>query len=72
MYYNNLLSIPVLVTFSLLFEDWSSKSLELNLYAGEISRCYGLLPDMHRHGSCFTANFHPEPNLPLPSFPQSS
>lgn len=32
MFYNNLLSIPVLVIFSLLFEDWSAKSLELNLY----------------------------------------
>lgn len=31
MFYNNLLSIPVLVIFSLLFEDWSAKSLELNL-----------------------------------------
>lgn len=32
MFYNNLLSIPVLVIFSFLFEDWSAKSLELNLY----------------------------------------
>ncbi|KAK9893980.1 UDP-galactose transporter [Cystobasidium minutum MCA 4210] len=33
MFYNNLLSIPVLVIFSLLFEDWSAKSLELNFPA---------------------------------------
>lgn len=31
MYYNNLLSIPVLVIFSILFEDWSYESLDLNL-----------------------------------------
>lgn len=31
MYYNNLLSIPVLVVFSVLFESWTSESLNLNL-----------------------------------------
>jgi len=31
MFYNNLLSIPVLVTFSLLVENWSYESLALNL-----------------------------------------
>lgn len=31
MFYNNLLSIPVLVIFSILVEDWSYKSLNLNL-----------------------------------------
>ncbi|GAA5886658.1 hypothetical protein JCM16303_001401 [Sporobolomyces ruberrimus] len=30
MFYNNLLSIPVLVIFSILVEDWSYKSLNLN------------------------------------------
>ncbi|GAA6026316.1 hypothetical protein JCM11491_003427 [Sporobolomyces phaffii] len=30
MFYNNLLSIPVLVTFSILVEDWSYESLALN------------------------------------------
>ncbi|KAG0149145.1 hypothetical protein CROQUDRAFT_59692 [Cronartium quercuum f. sp. fusiforme G11] len=30
MFYNNLLSIPVLVVFSFLFEDWSEESLTLN------------------------------------------
>ncbi|KAG0664052.1 GDP-mannose transporter into the lumen of the Golgi [Rhodotorula mucilaginosa] len=30
MYYNNLLSIPVLVFFSVLFEDWSSENLVRN------------------------------------------
>jgi GDP-mannose transporter len=31
MFYNNLLSIPVLAVFSLLAEDWSSDNLALNL-----------------------------------------
>ena len=31
MFYNNLLSIPVLVIFSILVEDWSYESLNLNL-----------------------------------------
>jgi GDP-mannose transporter len=30
MYYNNLLTIPVLVTASLLVEDWSSQNLQKN------------------------------------------
>ena len=32
MFYNNLLSIPVLITFSLLAEDWSLASFSRNLY----------------------------------------
>ena len=31
MYYNNLLSIPVLAFFSITLEDWSSASLDRNL-----------------------------------------
>jgi GDP-mannose transporter len=31
MFYNNLLSIPVLVVFSIVVEDWGSESLALNL-----------------------------------------
>ncbi|KAG9103780.1 GDP-mannose transporter into the lumen of the Golgi [Ceratobasidium sp. 370] len=31
MFYNNLLSIPVLVVFSLFFEQWNEKNLEANL-----------------------------------------
>jgi GDP-mannose transporter len=31
MYYNNLLSIPVLVFFSIIFEDWSVENLVRNL-----------------------------------------
>lgn len=31
MFYNNLLSIPVLAIFSLLAEDWSTQSLVRNL-----------------------------------------
>ncbi|CEL61826.1 GDP-mannose transporter OS=Laccaria bicolor (strain S238N-H82 / ATCC MYA-4686) GN=VRG4 PE=3 SV=1 [Rhizoctonia solani AG-1 IB] len=30
MFYNNLLSIPVLVIFSLLFEEWNHKNLDIN------------------------------------------
>ncbi|WVO22558.1 GDP-mannose transporter 1 [Cryptococcus decagattii] len=33
MYYNNLLSIPILVVFSLVIEDWGSESLALNFPA---------------------------------------
>ncbi|KAI5480825.1 GDP-mannose transporter [Pseudohyphozyma bogoriensis] len=33
MFYNNLLSIPVLIFFSLTFEDWSSESLSKNFPA---------------------------------------
>ena len=32
MFYNNLLSIPVLFLFSLIVEDWSSANLEQSLY----------------------------------------
>lgn len=32
LYLNNVLSIPVLAVFSLLVEDWSSSSLERNLF----------------------------------------
>lgn len=31
MFYNNLLSIPVLAVFSLLVENWSWENLDLNL-----------------------------------------
>lgn len=31
MFYNNLLSIPVLIIFSLLVEDWSAASFSRNL-----------------------------------------
>lgn len=33
MFYNNLLSIPVLALFSLIFEDWGAESLALNFPA---------------------------------------
>jgi GDP-mannose transporter len=33
MYYNNLLSIPILVVASILIEDWGSESLSLNFPA---------------------------------------
>lgn len=32
MFYNNLLSIPVLAVFSIVVEDWGSESLAQNLY----------------------------------------
>jgi GDP-mannose transporter len=31
MFYNNLLSIPILVVFSVVIEDWGSASLAANL-----------------------------------------
>ena len=31
MFYNNLLSVPVLIIFSLVFEDWGSENLARNL-----------------------------------------
>lgn len=31
MFYNNLLSVPVLIVFSLIFEDWGSENLARNL-----------------------------------------
>ena len=37
MFYNNLLSIPVLVIFSFLFETWSSDNLERNLCVAPLS-----------------------------------
>lgn len=33
MFYNNLLTIPILLVCSALFEDWSTTNVELNLYA---------------------------------------
>jgi hypothetical protein len=35
--YNNLLSIPVLVFFSLTIEDWSYESLALNLWVAALA-----------------------------------
>jgi GDP-mannose transporter len=32
MFYNNLLSIPVLLLFSFIIEDWGSENLDRNLY----------------------------------------
>jgi hypothetical protein len=32
MFYNNLLSVPVLLVFSFIVEDWSSSNLEQSLY----------------------------------------
>jgi GDP-mannose transporter len=39
MFYNNLLSIPVLILFSLIVEDWGSDSLDRNLC---VSSCVAL------------------------------
>ena len=36
MFYNNLLSIPVLLLFSLIVEDWSSTNLEQSLYVNSV------------------------------------
>jgi GDP-mannose transporter len=45
MFYNNLLSIPVLLLFSLIVEDWSSGNLEQSLYVISVplSLDYGIL-----------------------------
>lgn len=32
MFYNNLLSIPVLAVFSVIVEDWSAENVTRNLY----------------------------------------
>lgn len=37
MFYNNMLSIPVLVIFSFIAEDWSKANLEINLCVTFIS-----------------------------------
>jgi GDP-mannose transporter len=37
MFYNNLLSIPILVVASILFEDWSGMNMAHNLY----TLCWG-------------------------------
>jgi len=39
MFYNNLLSIPVLFLFSLIVEDWSSANLEQSLYVKFVLCC---------------------------------
>jgi hypothetical protein len=40
MFYNNFLSIPVLLVFSILLEDWSMPSLIRNLYVSLIFPTY--------------------------------
>ncbi|SRR6266702_3443516 len=39
MFYNNLLSIPVLLLFSFVIEDWGSDSLNRNLCVPSLWRC---------------------------------
>ena len=41
MFYNNLLSIPVLLTFSFVIEDWGSNNLDQNLYVSTMSLLSG-------------------------------
>ena len=41
MFYNNLISIPILVVASFAFEDWGGANLEQNLYVN-----YGELTNM--------------------------
>lgn len=36
MFYNNLLSIPVLAVFSIVAEDWGYENLNRNLYVASI------------------------------------
>jgi hypothetical protein len=42
MFYNNLLSIPVLVVFSFVLEDWGSENLVSNLYVTSKTSSSGL------------------------------
>ena len=37
MFYNNLLSIPVLLVFSFVLEDWGSANLDRNLYVHTVA-----------------------------------
>lgn len=39
MFYNNLLSIPVLAFFSIVAENWGSENLHRNLYVSLLSHC---------------------------------
>src|SRR5260370_42044319 len=43
MFYNNLLSIPVLLVFSLVIEDWGSANLDRNLYVSTCPSAVGSL-----------------------------
>ncbi len=43
MFYNNLLSIPVLLIFSLVIEDWGSANLDRNLYVSTCPSAVGSL-----------------------------
>lgn len=45
MFYNNLLSIPVLAVLTLIAEDWSHENLVRNLYVYVISRCQAVSVD---------------------------
>jgi hypothetical protein len=53
MFYNNLLSIPVLLTFSFVIEDWGSNNLDRNLYVPTV-----LLPS-GRFSHVYTDAAHP-------------
>jgi GDP-mannose transporter len=57
MFYNNLLSIPVLLIFSLVLEDWSSGSLNRNLYVNSMP-----LPSARRFYSRGSLPIQPAPD----------
>ena len=52
MFYNNLLSIPVLLVFSFIIEDWGSDSLNRNLCV----ICAPLVLCLHVHSPSETRN----------------
>ena len=53
MFYNNLLSIPVLLTFSFVIEDWGSDNLDRNLYVPTVPLPLG------RFSHVYTDAVHP-------------
>lgn len=48
MFYNNLISIPILVVASFAFEDWGAANLEQNLYFPRCSQLTDNSPADHR------------------------
>jgi len=47
MFYNNLLSIPVLLTFSFIIENWGSSSLDRNLYVPTVTPVGSVFSHVH-------------------------
>ena len=52
MFYNNLISIPILIIASFAFEDWGAANLEQNLYI-QLTSLLTLSPADHRNRLLF-------------------